>query len=150
MSAPTAIETDEIAGQMREMGQRARAALHDLGSAGTERKNTALRGAAMALKSAPIPNDRLLESLLLQAWHFVRVGDRSAMLQLLDSTKANHPEHSAVLELSAARWQMQDGVFDGANERLAELPGSTEQAGLLLWSHIQNACLLYTSPSPRD
>ena len=35
MSAATAIETDEIAGQMREMGQRARAALHDLGSAGT-------------------------------------------------------------------------------------------------------------------
>ncbi|MEC9207486.1 MAG: gamma-glutamyl-phosphate reductase, partial [Pseudomonadota bacterium] len=50
MSAATAIETDEIAGQMREMGQRARAALHDLGSAGTERKNTALRGAAMALR----------------------------------------------------------------------------------------------------
>ena len=97
------------------------------------------RGAAMALKSAPIPSDRLLESLLLQAWHFVRVGDRSAMLQLLESTRANHPEHSAALELGAARWQMQDGVFDGVNNRLAELPGSTEQAGLLLWSLIQIA-----------
>ena len=96
-------------------------------------------GAAMALKSAPIPNDRLLESLLLQAWHFVRVGDRSAMLQLLESTKANHPEYSEALELGAARWQIQDGVFEGANNRLAELPGSIEKAGLLLWSHIQNA-----------
>ena len=98
-----------------------------------------IRGGYNGAQSAHIPSDRLLESLLLQAWHFVRVGDRSAMLQLLNSTKANHPEHSAVLELSAARWQMQDGVFDGANKRLAELPGSTEQAGLLLWSHIQNA-----------
>ena len=30
-------------------------------------------------------------------------------------------------------------VFEGANNRLAELPGSIEKAGLLLWSHIQNA-----------
>ena len=34
---------------------------------------------------------------------------------------------------------MQDGVFEDAKKRVAELPGSTEQAGLLLWSHIQNA-----------
>ena len=97
------------------------------------------RGAAMALESAPIPSDRLLESLLLRAWHFVRIDDRSAMLQLLESTKANHPEYSEALELGAARWQIQDGVFEGANNRLAELPGSVEKAGLLLWSHIQNA-----------
>ena len=97
------------------------------------------QGAAMALKGAPIPRERLLESLLLRAWHLVRAGDRSALQQLLESTSANHPEHSAVLELGVARWQMQDGVFEDAKKRVAELPGSTEQAGLLLWSHIQNA-----------
>ena len=93
----------------------------------------------MALKGAPIPRERLLESLLLRAWHLVRAGDRSALQQLLESTSANHPEHSAALELGVARWQMQDGVFEDAKKRVAELPGSTEQAGLLLWSHIQNA-----------
>ena len=97
------------------------------------------QGAAMALKGAPIPRERLLESLLLRAWHLVRAGDRSALQQLLESTSANHPEHSAALELGVARWQMQDGVFEDAKKRVAELPGSTEQAGLLLWSHIQNA-----------
>ena len=97
------------------------------------------QGAAMALKGAPIPRERLLESLLLRAWHLVRAGDRSALQQLLESTSANHPEHSAVLELGVARWQMQDGVFEDAKKRVAELPGSTEQAGLLLWSDIQNA-----------
>ena len=97
------------------------------------------QGAAMALKGAPIPRERLLESLLLRAWHLVRAGDRSALQQLLESTSANHPEHSAALELGVARWHMQDGVFEDAKKRVAELPGSTEQAGLLLWSHIQNA-----------
>lgn len=97
------------------------------------------QGAAMALKGASIPRERLLESLLLRAWHLVRAGDRSALQQLLESTSANHPEHSAALELGVARWQMQDGVFEDAKKRVAELPGSTEQAGLLLWSHIQNA-----------
>jgi HemY protein len=98
-----------------------------------------LRGAAMAVKSARVESDRQLEALLIQAWHFVQAGDDSALQQLQQSVSANQPQHSESLELGVARWQLQTGVFDGAATPLAKLPRSTEQAGLLLWSHIQKA-----------
>ena len=98
-----------------------------------------LRGAAMAVKSARVESDRQLEALLIQAWHFVQAGDESALQQLQQSVSANQPQHSESLELGVARWQLQTGVFDGAAIPLAKLPRSTEQAGLLLWSHIQKA-----------
>lgn len=98
-----------------------------------------LRGAAMAVKSARVESDRQLEALLIQAWHFVQAGDDSALQQLQQSVSATQPQHSESLELGVARWQLQTGVFDGAATPLAKLPRSTEQAGLLLWSHIQKA-----------
>jgi HemY protein len=93
----------------------------------------------MAVKSARVESDRQLEALLIQAWHFVQAGDDSALQQLQQSVSANQPQHSESLELGVARWQLQTGVFDGAATPLAKLPRSTEQAGLLLWSHIQKA-----------
>ena len=98
-----------------------------------------LRGAAMAVKSARVESDQQLEALLIQAWHFVQARDDSGLQQLQQSVSANQPQHSESLELGVARWQLQAGVFDGAAIPLAKLPRSTEQAGLLLWSHIQNA-----------
>ena len=50
MSVATAIDTDDIACQMAELGKRARAAVHELGQADSERKNKALRAAAAALR----------------------------------------------------------------------------------------------------
>ena len=98
-----------------------------------------LRGAALAVKSARVESDRQLEALLVQAWHSVQAGDDSGLQQLQQSVSANQPQYSESLELGVARWQLQAGVFLGAAIPLAKLPRSTEQAGLLLWSHIQNA-----------
>lgn len=50
MSVATAIDTNDIACQMAELGKRARAAVHELGQADNERKNKALRAAAAALR----------------------------------------------------------------------------------------------------
>ncbi len=50
MSVATAIDTNDIACQMAELGKRARAAVHELGQADSERKNKALRAAAAALR----------------------------------------------------------------------------------------------------
>lgn len=97
-----------------------------------------LRGAAMAVKSARIESDRELEALLIQARHYMQVGDRDALQQLREGASTNYPKHRQYLELSVARWQLQAGVFEYAKSLLAELPSSTEQAGLLLWSHIEN------------
>ena len=44
-------------------------------------------------------------------------------MQLAGEHQGEPPEYSEALELGAARWQIQDGVFEGANNRLAELPG---------------------------
>ena len=50
MSVATAIDTSDIACQMAELGKRARAAVHELGQADSERKNKALHAAAAALR----------------------------------------------------------------------------------------------------
>lgn len=50
MSVATAIDTNDIACQMAELGKRARAAVHELGQADSERKNKALHAAAAALR----------------------------------------------------------------------------------------------------
>jgi uncharacterized protein HemY len=97
-----------------------------------------LRGSAMAVKSARVESDRQLEALLIQARHFMQAGNRDALQQLREDASTNYPEHRQYLELSLARWQLQAGVFEYAKSLLAELPGSTEQAGLLLWSHIES------------
>ena len=93
----------------------------------------------MAVKSARVESDRQLEALLIQAWHFFQAGDRDTLQQLRQSVSADQPQHRESLELGLARWQLQAGVFEDTAIPLAELPSSTEQAGLLLWSHIQNA-----------
>ena len=50
MSVATAIDTDDIAREMAELGRRARAAVHELAQADTGRKNKALKTAAAALR----------------------------------------------------------------------------------------------------
>ena len=50
MSVATAIDTNDIACHMAELGKRARAAVHELGQADSERKNKALHAAAAALR----------------------------------------------------------------------------------------------------
>ncbi|RZO38729.1 MAG: glutamate-5-semialdehyde dehydrogenase [Rhodospirillaceae bacterium] len=50
MSVATAIDTNDIACQMAELGKRARTAVHELGQADSERKNKALHAAAAALR----------------------------------------------------------------------------------------------------
>ena len=50
MSVATAIDTNDIACQMAELGKRARAAVHELGQADSERKNKALHAGAAALR----------------------------------------------------------------------------------------------------
>ena len=92
----------------------------------------------MAVKSARVESDRQLEALLIQARHFMQAGDRDSLQQLREEASTNYPEHRQYLELSVARWQLQAGVFEYAKSFLAELPSSTEQAGLLLGSHIES------------
>tara|TARA_B100000683_G_scaffold234345_1_gene237492 strand:- start:362 stop:1645 length:1284 start_codon:yes stop_codon:yes gene_type:complete len=50
MSVATGIDTNDIACHMAELGKRARAAVHELGQADSERKNKALHAAAAALR----------------------------------------------------------------------------------------------------
>ena len=50
MSVATAIDTNDIACHMAELGKRARAAVHELRQADSERKNKALHAAAAALR----------------------------------------------------------------------------------------------------
>ena len=59
MSVATAIDTSDIACQMAELGKRARAAVHELGQADSERKNKALHAAAAALRER---TDNLLDA----------------------------------------------------------------------------------------
>ena len=50
MTAATAIDTSDIAREMAELGQRARASVHTLGQATADQKNAALRAAAADLR----------------------------------------------------------------------------------------------------
>ena len=59
MSVATAIDMSDISCQMAELGKRARAAVHELGQADSERKNKALHAAAAALRER---TDNLLDA----------------------------------------------------------------------------------------
>ena len=101
MSVATAIDTSDIAREMAELGQRARAAVHELGQADTERKNEALRAAAAALR------DRTDDLLAANAKDMAAAEAREIAASLLDR-----------LKLDAGRI---DAMAAGL-EQIAELP----------------------------
>ena len=81
MSAATAIDTGDIAREMTELGERARAAVQELAQAGTDRKNTALREAAAALRS------RIADLLEANARDMAAAEARNIAPSLLDRLK---------------------------------------------------------------
>jgi len=101
MSVATAIDTKDIAREMAELGTRARAAVHELSQADTERKNKALRAAAAALR------DRTDELLAANDKDMANAEARGIAPSLLDR-----------LKLDADRI----GAMAAGLEQIAELP----------------------------
>ena len=101
MSVATAIDTKDIAREMAELGARARAAVHELSQADTERKNKALRAAAAALR------DRTDELLAANDKDMANAEARGIAPSLLDR-----------LKLDADRI----GAMATGLEQIAELP----------------------------
>jgi glutamate-5-semialdehyde dehydrogenase len=101
MSVATAIDTKDIASEMAELGARARAAVHELSLADTERKNKALRAAAAALR------DRTDELLAANDKDMANAEARGIAPSLLDR-----------LKLDADRI----GAMAAGLEQIAELP----------------------------
>jgi len=105
MSVATAIATDmngdEIAGEMDQLGRRARAAVQELALASAEQKNTALRVAAATLR------DRTADLLAANALDIAAAEERKIAPSLIDR-----------LKLDAGRID----AMAGGLEQIADLP----------------------------
>ncbi len=110
MSVATAIDTGDIARQMAELGQRARAAVHDLGQADADRKNKALRAAAAALR------DRTDDLLAANAKDMAAAEARDIAASLLDRLKLDEGRIDAM----AAGLEQIAELLDPVGEVLAD------------------------------
>ena len=112
---------------------------------GAAAKGSAGDAAAFARAASTISLDKLANTLADQK---TRLG---ILNQQLDATTTKYGESSTQAQTAAARIAKLSGDIDINQKRYGELVGKVNAANNALEEQAKDAaCLLYTSPSPRD